>query len=69
MTDQQPTADELLNALAVEISINEQLRGNMNNATAVYGRRDYSGDDLRRGHELKPQATFRDGTLIVKIDS
>lgn len=65
----QPTAAELLNALAITINENEQLRGNMNNASAIYGRRDYSNDDLRRGAELKPQANFRDGTLIVKIDN
>lgn len=64
----QPTACELLSALAITISENEQLRGNQNNASPIYGRRDYSAEDLRRGADLTPQAIFRDGNLIVKID-
>ena len=66
----QPTACELLEAMALLVSENEQLRANQHNASPVYGRRDFTREDLERGRQLAPQAFIHaNGNLVVKLDS
>lgn len=70
MDDIQPTACELLEAMALLISENEQLRANGGNTSAVYGKREFTRDDLERGRQLAPMAFMSGaGTLVVKLDS
>ena len=70
MYELQPTAADMISAMGLLVSENEQLRANQNNATPIYGRREFTREDLDRGRQLAPQAFITlSGVFVVKIDS
>jgi hypothetical protein len=70
MYELQPTAADMISAMGLLVSENEQLRANQNNASPIYGRRDFTREDLERGRQLAPQVfVTHDGHLVVKLDS
>jgi hypothetical protein len=70
MDGTQPNVNDLVKAMALLVSENEQLRANQHNASPVYGRREFTFDDLERGRELAPRAFMTpSNTLVIRLDS
>jgi hypothetical protein len=65
----QPTADELLHAMAILIVENDSLRLATGKHTLGEGRRTYDRERLDEARQLKPTATIsHSNTLVVSIN-
>ncbi len=65
----QPTADELLHAMALLIVENDAFRASSGKLTLGEGRRTYERERLDEARQLKPTATIsHSGTLVVSIN-
>jgi hypothetical protein len=70
LTPRQPTLDEALAALNLEIIANNSLRAELGLGVDRFNGRYYSREDLRRGRALSREAHLDiDDGLVVKVSS